>query len=171
MTITVDRAARHLRVVTSDPDYQDVPIALAAAVAHVERYLNATITQRERVYSLDRFPSDKIELPVGPVISVEDVDYLDPDGDDQTFTDYVTSGDIIAPAAGKSWPPTINQIGSVTITYTAGMVQSPQDIDSGILLVLADLWDNRSAGVIGAAISVNQTLDRLLCTHRREMGV
>ena len=50
-------------------------------------------------------------------------------------------------------------------------VLESDDVGLGIRLHLADLWDNRSAVIIGAAVALNPTVKTLLGYHRRDMGI
>src|SRR3546814_3582103 len=99
------------------------------------------------------------------------------DGNAATVDSHTRSKDVVTPAYGETWPVTRDQIGAVTITYTAGMMTgSPAtlaeaDITAAIKLVLGDLWDNRSAGLIGTTFAVNPTVDRLLSRPRRDLGI
>jgi len=40
-----------------------------------------------------------------------------------------------------------------------------------MLMIIADLFENREAAIVGTIHAVNPTVDRLLTFHRDEMGV
>jgi uncharacterized phiE125 gp8 family phage protein len=177
--LSTTEARAHLRVTEDDPYIADLPAYVVAARVHAEQYLNASIVVQERTLVLDRFPPWAINLPDGPVLSVTSIAYIDTDGASQTVAAHWRSLDTITPANFDDWPATQDRIGAVTITYQAGLMSgSPltlpdkyADIKSAIKLILSDLWDNRSAGIIGAGFSVNPTVERLLHFHRRNLGV
>jgi uncharacterized phiE125 gp8 family phage protein len=176
--LSVTAAMRHLRVESDDPYLDDLPIYIKAARQHVEQHLNATIVNRMRTLVLDCFPNT-ITLPVGPVLGVTSIAYVDTDGATQMLTaaNVIRSKDKVTPLFSESWPVTRRQLGAVTVTYTAGMMAgSPltladDDILAAIRLTLGDLWNTRESNIVGAPISINPTLDRLLATHRRDLGV
>jgi len=82
------------------------------------------------------------------------------EADASRFSIGKDNGDTITPQNWEDWPATQSgRPGAVTITYQAGMMAgSPPVLEeaaiiAGIKLVLADLWDNRSGGVIGTRSS------------------
>ena len=175
--IAATEAKRHSRIADDDPYVADVESYITAARQHVEQYLNASIVSQTRTHVLDGFPVGSITLPNGPVTGVTSIAYTDTDGNAATVAAHVRSFDTISPVYGAAWPTARQQIGAVTITYTAGMmtgsplVLADKDIRAGILLVFGDLWDNREAQIIGVSTVINPTLERLLFLHRRQLGV
>lgn len=177
--VTTSEAKKHLRIDSDDPGYSLLSVQLTAARVAVEQYLNASVAQQSRTLTLDAFPTGAINLPFGPVVSVASISYVDTDGAAQTFSSHVRSLDVITPAYGASWPATRDQIGAVTITYTAGMMAgSPLSlpekyapIKSAILLTLGDLWQNRETQIVGLPVQINKTCERLLDSYRLNMGV
>lgn len=178
--ITEATAMAHLRLDVDDPGISSLPDAITAARQTVEQYLNATVSNRSLTLILDAFPG-RILLPNGPVVMVDEIVYLDTDGNPQTVDGHRLINyplcDVLTPAFGESWPATLNVFGAVTITYTAGMMTgSPlmladQDIAAAILLTLGDLWENREGQFVGVPVAVNRTVESLLHPHRRELGV
>lgn len=175
--ISSAEAKRHSRIEDDDPYIDDIGDYITAARQHVEQYLNASIVSQTRTHVLDAFPAGAIVLPNGPVTGITSIAYTDTDGNSATVAAHIRRGDTLTPAYGAAWPSARGQLGAVTVTYTAGlMAGSPlaladKDIRAAILLVFADLWDNREAQIIGVSVAINPTLDRLLHLHRRELGV
>jgi hypothetical protein len=72
------------------------------------------------------YPYSVVYLPRPPVQSVTSVQYLDTDGDLQTFasnqyvTDVASEPARIMPPPGVVWPTTMAEINSVMVTYVAG---------------------------------------------------
>ena len=97
----------------------------------------------------DRFPSggaffDEIILPYPPLQSVSTVKYYDSAGTQQTLAtteydvDILSEPGRIAPAFGKTWPATRNQINAVEITFVAGY-GAREDVPDGIKLGISAL--------------------------------
>jgi uncharacterized phiE125 gp8 family phage protein len=98
------------------------------------------------------FPSHAIVLSKCPVQSVVGIQYLDMNGSIQTLSpaDYVVDAACeparIAPVFGKTWPPTLPQIGSVTLMFDAGYGTAaavPAGIKSWIKLRVGSLYAHR----------------------------
>ena len=179
--ISTARAEGHLNLTVGDPNYANLSANIAAARRWVEHYCAISIVTQTRVLTLDTFPVSDIVLPDGPVTSVTTIAYTDTDGNSQTVAAHLLTSyklnDILTPAYGAEWPSTRDQRGAVTITYVAGMMAgSPEtlaeeDLVSGILLVLGDLWENREGKIVGVVHSVNPTVDNLVHLYRRNLGV
>jgi uncharacterized phiE125 gp8 family phage protein len=195
--ISTARATTHLRLTSDDPGYADLAANITAARKWVENYCNISVVNQTRTLKLDAFtvypaaiasayatsnnPVSDIVLPYGPVTSVTTIAYVDNNGDPQTVASHILTNypmkDVLTPAYGEAWPSTRDQRGAVTITYEAGMMAgSPatlanEDLTSGILLVLGDLWENREGKVVGVVHSVNPTVDNLIHLYRRQLGI
>lgn len=148
--LTLAEAHGHLR--TSNVELQDAKIqrAIRAARAACETRTQNQIMAARWKYLLDSFPGqddggadsyvpwgktqgippNAIVLPIGPVLQVASITYLDMSGVTQTLVsgqanDYVveTSGQLtrITPPFGKIWPANLlPQIGAVAVTFDAG---------------------------------------------------
>ncbi len=97
-----------------------------------------------------------INLPMGPVISVTYVKYLDADSGLQTFNGYEldqwSTPNSIYLASGQAWPSVLGGRNAIQIRYLAGYTHPddspslyplPEALRSMILLVLGDLFANR----------------------------
>lgn len=138
-----------------------------AARSHVEALTNRALVTQTRTLKLDRFPAltdHLIELPGGNIQSVTSIQYVDANGDSQTWgasnyeTDFGTDGGTgrVGLAFDKSWP-TIRDHGlPVTITYVAGWASdggSPEDFGANVpeplltavKMITADLYERREA--------------------------
>ena len=158
--VTLDEAKKHVRL---DLDLDDVEITqmLDAAVEYAQKfqgrqYLTATIDEY-----FDCFPRNVLELELAPVQSITSITYLDTAGDSQTWASASYQSDLkkstvrIKPVPGETWPLTENgRMNAVTVRYVAGygnMAQVPRDIKNGFLMLLADLYENRSGSSIKPA--------------------
>jgi uncharacterized phiE125 gp8 family phage protein len=165
---------RHLRLDGSfDSPWVDHPEGeliegyLAAAREHAELYTELSLAPQTLELALDEFPSAEIQLPRGPVRSVESVSYVDEDGNAQTVdaANYVLddySGDAwLLPADGFDWPATGRFANAVKVRYIAGFsspTESPQSyplpksIKTGLLLLMAHLYENREDSTAGVSV-------------------
>lgn len=95
-----------------------------------------------------------IRLPIWPVISVETVKYYDSAGVQQTLvagTDYLTHltrmPALVYPTPGKFWKVTqFGRVGSVEVSFTAGLATVPKRLTAAMLLTLGYWWGHRGDG-------------------------
>lgn len=152
----------HLRAMNESAEDVYLQALIGTATRMAERVTQrALLTQTLRLV-LDRFPCGEIALPCPPLQAVTSIDYIDPAGDTQTlpggspeaFHVIAPTGPSAAPALltplyGETWPTTRAQRDAVRVTYTAGYtaVTLPDDIRHGILLVIGELYKQRSESV------------------------
>lgn len=88
-------------------------------------WLNRAILEQKWVGVVDRF-DDKIELPIPPLMSVDQIRHLDSDGTWQTVAPatygYSTYGLVgyVYKKQGQHWPFASAEPGSIEISFTAG---------------------------------------------------
>lgn len=160
---------------------------ISAARQQAERYTAAGIVEQVWTLTLDAFPaSGVIDLPRGPVISIDSITYLDADSnpvvlvDDDMAENPTALSDVVAleqnPLSARlvlidtAWPTTISRRNAVSIAFTVGYgtgpTDVPADLKAAILLRVADLYRNREARV-SSPLSENQTVCALLDPHVR----
>lgn len=180
--VTLTRAKLHLRPATTEEEaaaYNDedanIQGLILGAYQYAEHYTQATLTARTKTLVLDGFPagSDAIELPWSPVTAVESLEYIDPEGIEQSLDAETLRLDtrpiypLLAPQWGSRWPSTTNEPESVTITATAGAAETPPDVEIAILLLVGHWYENRESVVIGTiSSSVPMGVDMLLAPYR-----
>jgi len=130
-------------------------------------WLGRCLTSQQWRLTLDAWPAcEVIELPLPPCQSVDALTYIDPDGAEQTITDYVLYGAggtwpaRLAHAYGSRWPATREQGDAIQIEFTCGYGtwnDVPESVRAAVLLLTAQLYDG-----CGAADAVNS----LLLPHR-----
>lgn len=126
--LTVAEAKYHCKVDDTSQDetnYFSRLITRARRIA--ENYSGLSFLTQTREMTLDYFPCGIIEIPYGPVQSIE-ITYIDTDDVIQTLvegTDYRISGDRVQAING--WPTPKDQIDAVTITYMAGYTNAGED--------------------------------------------
>lgn len=155
--ITLARAKAHLRVVINDED-DYIASLITAARTMAEGRINRTLVQRQLVAA---FPAwcTRMALPKPPLVSVDNVIYLDTDGAEQSLDTYdVYEHDTPAALAlpyGTSPPALRWRPDAIRVTYTAGYADGnvPASILSWMLLVIGTLYDNRASSITGTITS------------------
>ena len=172
--VTVASLAEHLRLSQAAPETDqsaELTRLIDAATAHIERRLGtALITQGWR-WQVTRW-CDTAHFPVSPVLAVEAVELIHPDG---TRTPW--SGWRLAPApgghrlgiAGNQLWPMIPRDGLAEIRFTAGYGAAPEDVPPdlrhAILLLAGHYHENREA-VADPAAPIPLGVASLLAPYR-----
>lgn len=148
-----------------------------AETAYLEHLIRVSLLAAERItwrtllpktgctYRIDGgFPLiTVIIIPRPPLISVEAIDYVDADGVTQTLTGSPAQFTVstpqgptakkgrVTPLYGEVWPTTRVQIDAVTVHLTAGYTDGtlPDDLVHGRLLLIGELYKQRSESVVG----------------------
>ncbi len=133
--------------VTDSAEDTDIARMRLQAIDFVERYSGQSLQSRSFLYTARQF-CWAMELPVGPVASVESVEYFSTDGTDTALdvADWYLGGGILSPTVGTVWPIASGQAGSVRITFTAGFVDAENEAPALIAAVevgVASLFDSR----------------------------
>lgn len=165
--ITLLEAKQHLRVDVDDDDALIGSLITAARQAAETRTGRQLMTARWKLV-LDGFPGSLVNhvpsdasfslpghailLDKCPVQSLVSIEYLDMNGSPQVMPpgDYVLDAACeparLTPVFGKTWPPTLPQIGSVIVTFDAGYGAGssvPEGIKSWIKLRVGSLYGHR----------------------------
>ncbi len=196
--VTLALAKQHCRIDITDDDTL-VTAYIAAAREWCEEFLKRAIFNQSYLLTLDSFPYGDfrstrpldqrdpwswgsywndmaIRLPRPVCVSVDQITYLDPTGQQQTLVPALYSLDLnseparIVPAPGLTWPTgQVYQPGSIQVRYTAGsygdglLVNTcPQRIVMAILLIVAHWYRNREAVSDAALASVPMAVEALL---------
>lgn len=182
--VSLDEIKAHLRIEIDDED-DLLLIYLAAAVSRLDGPNGLTghalMTQKWE-QSFSGFPSSgsRIRLDVGPVQSVESIDYYDENGDPQTIdpAGYAVfmddDGSFVQLLNGSTWPKTSTRNDAVTITYLAGLSDTgddlPAEIKQAILLLVGHFYENREptagAAMSGLSFELPLAVNWLLSSYR-----
>lgn len=155
----------------SDPQLAAMVEAVVSGLDGSAGELGRALVEQEWELALDAFPSSAICLPLPPLLSVESVKYVDPEGVQQTMAPAgytVEPGEhgFAMPAHGTRWPATRAQPLAVRVRFKAGYGATgdkvPAAIRSAILLRVADLFENRESSIVGKSVAPNPTSDLLL---------
>lgn len=175
--LSVAEAKRQLRIEPEDID-EDVHIADLCAAAHrkIERELGLPILRQTRETHLTGFPRGPIWLGGGDGLTIDEIRYLDGNGNEQILgaenykLNAVGRVAEVYPAPSFSWPSTQCTPGAVIIVWQAGWATThdvPEDLIHAMKLLVGH-WDmNREAVVIGSiSTEVQAALDDLLYQFR-----
>ena len=169
LALTRDQAKKQCEVELAE-DAHDTWFDEAIAEAHefVEQYLRATLTESVWVYRTAAWPCEPpyaIRVPMGPLIAVDALSYLDTEGVRQelAIADFeVVPGreGYIVPAYGTYWPSARRSPTSIAVEYRAGYPGqgSPMDasgvpkaIVRGMKMLVGHWFENRETVVLGQA--------------------
>jgi len=183
--VTLDQAKAHLRVDYADDDalIQTYLDACTEQLDGDEGDLRQCLLSQAWELSLNvRFPHCRqpLVIPLGPVVSVDSVGYIDTAGNAQTLDPAlytvnnlggVKMDTYLEPKAGTVWPATQCQSRAVTVAFTAGFGDAgadvPARIRAAILQMVADLYRSREA-YTRQPIVANPALRRLLSRFVRD---
>lgn len=110
---------RRIRVLSTDED-SDIERMRAQAISFVEVYSGIALSRRAFRWSDKQF-CRAMNLPVGPLVSVEAIEYTDTTGVTVELSDWYVGTGSVSPLAGQSWPFASGQDGAVRIDFTAGL--------------------------------------------------
>lgn len=157
--MTLDEVKEGLRIEIAEDDAV-LTRRLQAAREHVQDFTGRTLM--ETVYDLHLndwpYPADAaILIPRPPLLTVDSISYIDPDGDSQTLgtsiytVDTSTEPARVYLAPDQSWPSIRTQRKAITVTFTAGYSSSsteataqaavPAVFKDGILLAMEQVHD------------------------------
>jgi uncharacterized phiE125 gp8 family phage protein len=158
----------HLRVTNGTAEDAYIEALIKVSRRRAERVTRRALPTQTWRLVLDRFPCEReLLLPLPPLQEVVSVDYLDEDGERQTWGGSPLPYDVaipsgptagrarIAPVYDTTWPDHRVQLGSVRVTFTCGYADAgspalpdvPEDITHGMLLMIGELYKQRSESV------------------------
>ena len=172
--ISVADAQTHLRLGTLDAaETIELERMISAATEQASAFCNQPFHTSQVVAYCDAFPeSARTPLVIHTrTISTPVVSYYNTDGAEQTVTEsrHITVGGRtkVYPSFSGQWPTDcIGEPGSVTVTATADVSDVPAAVQSAILLILGDLYENRETTIVGTSIAVSKTAQSLLTPYK-----
>jgi len=137
--VTLEQAKNTLRLSPSDTSHDaDLTDAIDAAVEQVEQDTDRALINQSFQYARDCFPSGNgnIQLKQKPIVSVESINYLDPEDPTGGTILQVVPGDYALDIGGRIiflvgeavWPTVLPQHNAVTINYTCGYGLDPSEV-------------------------------------------
>jgi len=107
----------------------------------------------------DAFPCEGIEIPLGPLVSVDKVEYIDAITD--TYVEWPALGNYVVDLASwkgwvapvSAWPTAKNAMNAVRITFTAGYGTTettvPARLRQAMLMAIGHWYQNRETVSVG----------------------
>lgn len=173
--IDLSEATEHLRGIVPDDEATLVEALIVAARERAETFTERGFISQAWAFYCDEFPAGVVRLPLTPVMSVESIKYFDTSGVEQTldpaeyFVDTKSKPARLVPVT--SWPSTFCRPNSITIAATVGYGTEasdvPQTIKQAMLLMVADMYENRETVIVGTiSSSIPMTAELLLQPFR-----
>lgn len=143
---------QHLRSANGEVENPYVEWLIRASYRQAEKFTNRSLITQTRRMVLSGFPWGDIYLPLGPVLSVESIDYFDSSSSSAVLGGSPAEFDLVSPSGyqnrparlmplpGASWPSAYAQSDAVTVTYEAGY---PVNSDTGFAAIPEDINDAR----------------------------
>lgn len=188
--VTLDEQKAHMRVDHADDDAL-IEALISAARQHVDGadgWLGRALVQQTWDMNMNGFPllasEGRIVLPLAPLISVDEITYRDPDGGTQALApaayqvvDGGSQRSFIALEPNQAWPGTDDRYDAVTVRFTAGYAPSgdsppdyaanvPFPIKAALMIMVADMYENREQRITGTIVAELPTVERLLMPYR-----
>lgn len=161
----------------------------AQARAYCEYFTGLSLVQKVYEIALDAFPPSEIELPMPPVVQIEQITYVDADQAEQTvdpanyvLDDYQKPAWLL-PAVDVPWPTAGSFINAVKIQYRSGYLGSeptsdavgeplPGGLQSGIVVHMAYLYAHREAAPTAAEQEGHErAMESILRPYRILLGM
>ena len=141
--VTLTEAKDHLRVSGTTED-TFITAAISAARDSVENYCNRYFATATAKVMFDTFPDsdDPLDLYYPDIDSIESIAYTDFNNAAGTVTTYTLDSDRRVVTPTTTWPTDAR---SVTVSLTMGAPVALEAVKQAILLVLTDIYENRSA--------------------------
>lgn len=168
--VTLTEVKAQCRITHTDEDTL-INDLIDAATSWAEKYTRRKFLTQTCIDYLDSFPTI-IRPRYSPLIAVTSIQYVDTDGNTQTWSnaeyddDTDTEPGRIQPAYNCSYPSIRSQMNAITLTYTAGYGTAATDVPSNIrhalLLLVAHLYENREATSEVALLEVPLAVQSLL---------
>lgn len=183
--ISLTEAKRHLRLGTpgAEADYTDedslLTMLVDAVTGHLDGYsgiLGRALVTQTWTQDWNDWPLDLMRLPLAPVSAITSITYYDTTNQSQTLSsaNYSLLADDQSPAAvwafNATLPAVYDREDAIRITFVAGYGAAsavPAAIKAAMLLMVADLYENREPVVIGQAVNETRAVQTLLAPFRR----
>lgn len=148
---------------------------IAAAVSYLDGpsgVLGQLIGSQQWSYTCGWF-STPLRLPIGPVITIDSIQYMDVNGDTQTVAPAAyypfkdRKGPYVQLTPSYSWPSTMARDDAVTVTFTGGLSPVPQAIKSAIFMLVSHLNEFREDQVTEQTFPTGFGIADLIAPFRR----
>lgn len=167
--VSLIEAKRQCRILPEDDTFDaELAVLIDAATSHLDGkdgVLGGVCLEPQQWELVLDYWSDVIELPIGPVLSVDSISYLDTDGLLQPLsgssfsTDLASSSAYVVRNTEASWPTLLDAVNAVRVRFTAGhrgtgsgdsyVSAVPAALRQAILLLVGHWFVNREAVATG----------------------
>jgi len=179
--VCMEEMRQHVRVDEDEEELAYLGSLVSVATDYIEDSRSEALLDQQWTMTLDHFPgvSAPIRLPRPPLRSVASITYVDTQGVTRTLApsayrvlNAALPGEI-HPVYGTTWPSTLMDAASVTVTYRAGYGTTPGDVPSSLrqaCKILAATWFEHREGVVtGTTVArVPGSVDALIALKRTE---
>jgi uncharacterized phiE125 gp8 family phage protein len=151
--VTLAEAKKHLNVIHARDDAM-IDGQIAAAIGYLDGpqgFLGACIALQTWEWKVGAF-TDPLYLPLGPVVSVEAISYIDTDG--TTVLMSLATSYLFGNACGHYlrpigyWPSNVAcRDDAVTVRFVAGRADAPPQLKSAVLLLVGQQYLHREIDV------------------------
>jgi len=154
LPINLEEVKTHLKV---EDDTEDGLLYsyMLSAVKWAEERSRRAISLQSYLITRDTFPVGDWYLPLGKIQSITKIEYLDTDGNLQTWNAAEYESDLdtdfqarVRPKSTYSWPSTGTYMAAARITLQAGwaVADVPYTVKQSLLMKVADLYEVRAPG-------------------------
>lgn len=163
--VDLAKAKQYLRIDAGDESFDDeVETFIAASRAEIEQICNTRMITQQVLLVANGF-SDLQHLPIGPVLEIVTIEYIDANGDEQLLAaeNYELVAGIldaqVIGVPGFAWPAIAKRADAVRVTATVGYGDAgtdlPRDLYFVILQAIRAKFDGRELAI-----------EHLLVNHR-----
>ncbi len=150
--LTPTDLAEHLRLPVASPEVEqtaELTALIAAATAAIERRIDGALIAQGWIWKVTDWRQAR-ELPLAPVMSIESITLIAPDGVEQPWTGWsLTPGPLrprLTTGPQRSWPK-IPHGGYAAIRFIAGFGPDasdiPADLRHAVLMLAAHYFEHR----------------------------
>lgn len=154
MSVSLELAKQQLRVDHPDEDAL-IETMISAAARRIENYTGISLTARDEKFSFSCFGS-ALEIHIRPLNSVDNIAYVDQDGENQTLDAHRIAGESVLPANGETFPNTLRPseiVVTANVGYETDEGPVPPTILQAQLLLISHYYTNREAVITGTIAS------------------
>ncbi len=170
-TEPVDRvdAKLHLRISGIEEDIL-IDGLIAAARLSIEAHAGVALISQTWKWTLDAWPGDVMELPLGPTTSIVSVAVDGAPLSPSAYTLVPGRPARLLSDTGARWTPPTTKAGGIEIIFAAGFGSSetdvPRDLRHAILMLVAHWFENREpASFAGTTLPTSVTA--ILAPHKQ----
>lgn len=153
MSVSLELAKQQLRVDHEDEDAL-IGTMISAAARRIENYIGIPLAARDEKFSFSCF-GRALEIHLRPLNSVDNIAYVDQDGEDQTLEAHRIAGELVLAANGETFPNTLRP-SEIVVTANVGYEEDdtvPESIQQAQLLLISHYYTNREAVITGTIAS------------------